>query len=196
MKKSAVLVGLIFMIVGCAANQVITTGSLLHYDEAVWASYRHQTIKSEAPEVVYDLEFCGTRSHVFRRTGHVGARLFGNKFEEWAEFAYCEADGSSHRLDIKIFEKVQYGYLAEDEVEPITKIINDEMTGKFGSADHPPRLYINAPILAKSGLVELVYHERGQAGVFVQEIYEGDWRVVDDKSMVDVVCDGPSGSEP
>lgn len=190
------LLGAVLMITGCATSSVEISGFIHRYDGSMFP-YRvsaHQWLEEGLPH--YTLEYCGVVSKVERRLTWWGAIFLGNRFEEWAQFAYQDQDGNAHRINIKIFTLTRRQYLSEDDMHRLTRTIADEMKNRFGNIDWPPRLYYFDPtsyVSAYKDNIDLVYRDQSKNIYFVQSpLTHNDWQMATEANTIDVYCPGLS----
>lgn len=190
MKKIASLALMSFLATGCATSHVNISGAMNRYDGAAFP-YKSEQLPH------YTLEYCGVVSKVARRTTWWGAIFLGNRFEEWAQFAYQDQDGNAHRINIKIFTLTRRQYLSEDDVRRLTRTMTDEMNHRFSNTDWPPRLYYFDPTSYVSEYyndnIGLAYRDQSKNIYFVQSpLTHNDWQMATEANTIDVYCPGLS----
>ena len=136
----------------------------------------------------YQLQFCGVTSRVQRQTNYFYLKMFGNHFEEWAQFAFIDENGNSHRLELKMIEETRDTYISREGISQYTEQVSKLMSRRF---IFPSRLYYSGRTLHKNRWVTLVFMEILPLSYSMIKFEKGkSWRMIDPSGYIDTECEG------
>lgn len=180
-KVLGILLGLM-LVMSCASNRMHNTESSIG---------RYLKLENHSDIPYYRLQFCGVVSSVQRQNNWFWLKLFGNTFEDWAQFAFTDEQGEVHRLEFKVREEFTNTYISREGISERNKAFSHDLTLKYL---YPPRLYFYGQTLYDSYFVELFFVDptRYNGETYVGQGFHRNknWRVANPNRVIDVECNG------